>query len=123
MERWRASGRQRDVEQLQELERRREAEQRELVASLMTLGRSLNLPSGAAAPPATADLPAGAPLDAAPPQSEDDGNCAVCLTAKKTHAFYPCGHLACCGECAAKLKAGACVICRKPILDAMVVYK
>ncbi len=41
--------------------------------------------------------------------------CSVCLAAKKTHAFDPCGHRCVCGECARQILASAdpkCPICR-----------
>jgi histone H1/5 len=53
----------------------------------------------------------------------DEEDCSVCLETKRTHAFLPCGHMTCCGGCAAKLKGKACPICRKPVLDAARIYR
>ncbi|KAL0114887.1 hypothetical protein PUN28_010427 [Cardiocondyla obscurior] len=37
--------------------------------------------------------------------------CTVCLTDERTHAFVPCGHLACCLSCIESLKDNRCPIC------------
>ncbi|KAL0098444.1 hypothetical protein PUN28_018409 [Cardiocondyla obscurior] len=40
--------------------------------------------------------------------------CTVCLTNERTHAFVPCGHLACCVTCIKRLEAKRCPICNDP---------
>ncbi|XP_070519755.1 E3 ubiquitin-protein ligase cblA-like [Cardiocondyla obscurior] len=40
--------------------------------------------------------------------------CTVCLTNERTHAFVPCGHLACCVTCIKRLEAKRCPICNNP---------
>jgi hypothetical protein len=48
-----------------------------------------------------------------------NGACVVCLCAPPTCVFVPCGHIAACGGCAARLRADAtCIVCRAP-LDAV----
>ncbi|KAL0098401.1 hypothetical protein PUN28_020357 [Cardiocondyla obscurior] len=42
--------------------------------------------------------------------------CTVCLTNERTHAFVPCGHLACCVTCIKRLEAKRCPICNDPKL-------
>ncbi|XP_067210206.1 uncharacterized protein [Linepithema humile] len=37
--------------------------------------------------------------------------CTVCLINERTHAFIPCGHLACCFLCIERLEADRCPIC------------
>lgn len=37
--------------------------------------------------------------------------CTVCLVKERTHAFIPCGHLACCSSCIERLEANRCPIC------------
>ncbi|KAL0100554.1 hypothetical protein PUN28_019701 [Cardiocondyla obscurior] len=37
--------------------------------------------------------------------------CTVCFTDERTHAFVPCGHLACCLSCIESLKNNRCPIC------------
>lgn len=40
--------------------------------------------------------------------------CTVCLTNERTHAFIPCGHLACCFSCIERFEANRCPICNVP---------
>ena len=49
--------------------------------------------------------------DADLPHSYDKLNCGICLTNKIDVAFYKCGHMYCCENCADKLN-GTCPICR-----------
>jgi len=44
-------------------------------------------------------------------EAQSDDCCCVCMDAKKTHAFQPCGHKCVCATCAAQLQS--CPICRK----------
>lgn len=37
--------------------------------------------------------------------------CAVCYINERTHAFIPCGHLACCFTCIERLETKRCPIC------------
>lgn len=49
---------------------------------------------------------------------KDEGTreCVICLDAKITMAFMPCGHMCVCKECAEKyIHAAPCPICRKPV--------
>jgi hypothetical protein len=54
---------------------------------------------------------------AAEAQSDD---CIVCMDAKKTHAFQPCGHKCVCANCAAKCQI--CPICRAPVTGILKIY-
>lgn len=36
--------------------------------------------------------------------------CTVCLVNQRTHAFIPCGHLACCHQCIERLESTRCPI-------------
>ena len=50
--------------------------------------------------------------------------CCVCLTARKSVAFQPCGHVVCCIACAARIAAqtGICPTCRAPVASQLVVW-
>ncbi len=51
--------------------------------------------------------------------------CSVCLAAKKTHAFDPCGHRCVCGECAEQILAQSdpqCPICRTATTKCMRIW-
>jgi hypothetical protein len=71
------------------------------------------------------DNDGGAP-DAVPSGSGDE--CVVCLSAPKSHAFVPCGHVACCSRCAGAVRDGRmqrCPVCRALLEEGLVmrVYK
>ena len=71
---------------------------------------------GIAAPP----QPEAAAPQPAPPKPPV---CCVCLEHAPNAAFLPCGHKACCRDCAVVIAAGAssarrgpeCPVCRKPL--------
>lgn len=50
-----------------------------------------------------------------PEQSDQsyDASCVICLDAERTTVFIPCGHAACCSNCAALVQT--CPICRQDI--------
>ena len=54
----------------------------------------------------------------------EDESCLVCMSAPKTHAFVPCGHVCACADCSELVMArqGACPYCRGPALMAMRLY-
>lgn len=47
--------------------------------------------------------------------------CAVCLSAQRSHALDPCGHLCACYNCATKLNS--CPMCRRPISRILQIYQ
>lgn len=50
--------------------------------------------------------------------------CVLCLSAAKTHAFVPCGHMACCAGCVGHVTSGkirACPVCRAALRDSLVI--
>ena len=51
--------------------------------------------------------------------------CVVCMDASKDWLYVPCGHLAMCGACKARVKQQAwhCPICQKKIKQVMQVYR
>lgn len=52
--------------------------------------------------------------------------CVICCSAPKSAAFIPCGHVACCEECANSLqkksKRSDCPICRAPIQSSIRIF-
>ncbi|XP_071652253.1 uncharacterized protein [Temnothorax longispinosus] len=50
-------------------------------------------------------------------------NCTVCLVEERTHAFVPCGHLACCSSCIERLEANRCPICNVIYEDCIRIIK
>jgi hypothetical protein len=54
---------------------------------------------------------------AAEAQSDD---CIVCMDAKKTHAFQPCGHHCVCANCAYKCQI--CPMCREPVIGSLKIF-
>ena len=64
----------------------------------------------------------GLPL-ALPPLQDGDAaagkahsnECIICFDAPRNVVFTPCGHLACCGKCAAALEHRLCPVCRAPV--------
>ena len=59
-------------------------------------------------------------------QSADDGTlCVVCIDSERTHAFVPCGHNVCCGDCCTEIMAGTkeCPVCRATCLMAVHIYR
>lgn len=59
--------------------------------------------------------------------SERAGTCVVCLdeTQEVNSAFYKCGHMVACNQCASILLAinPTCPLCRQPILDVIKLYR
>ncbi len=55
----------------------------------------------------------------------DAGVCSVCRDAQKDWACIPCGHLAMCKDCSARVKrlTGQCPICSQRIKQVMQVYR
>ena len=51
-----------------------------------------------------------------------DDACCVCLDARRTHCFIPCGHLCVCLACATSLFGGPCPVCRVPCEQAVKVF-
>jgi len=76
------------------------------------VGRETLTPDACPPPPQQTDASPATPLE---PQ------CAVCLSAPPTHVFVPCGHMCCCGSCAALIRQ--CCICRKDISTSVRVYQ
>ena len=60
--------------------------------------------------------PAGSPAEPAP-SSTESAECVICLTARRTHAIFPCRHLCLCSECAGLLReqTNRCPICRRAV--------
>lgn len=58
-------------------------------------------------------------------EEEEENICIVCFINKKDTAFYRCGHVACCHECANELRTrnSTCPICRQPIQDVMKLFE
>ena len=54
--------------------------------------------------------------------SGDEESCCVCLDARRTHCFVPCGHLCVCLACATSLFGGPCPVCRVPCQQAVKVF-
>jgi len=57
--------------------------------------------------------------------NKDEGTreCVICMDAKITMAFTPCGHACTCKECAINFPLyGACPICRKGVTDALEIF-
>ena len=52
------------------------------------------------------------------------GNCAICLDAPRTHVFVPCGHMCACQECSSKVirKQRKCPICKQNSTQAIQVF-
>ena len=62
-------------------------------------------------------------VDAPPiaaPAGGGDNSCVICLDATRTTAFIPCGHLACCHQCAAGVTA--CPVCRAAFTRTQTIY-
>ncbi|KAK5111204.1 hypothetical protein LTR62_005232 [Meristemomyces frigidus] len=51
---------------------------------------------------------------------EDRGRCTICFDRKLSTAFYDCGHVVACKECAARVEI--CPVCRKRVLARLVVW-
>ena len=51
--------------------------------------------------------------------------CVICMSANKSWLCVPCGHLAMCGPCSAKVKSqtGRCPICREHIREVIKVFR
>jgi len=60
----------------------------------------------------------------APPPAEGSGlECSICMERNKNTLMLPCGHICCCGECAARLPSPKiCPLCRTPIASMQTVY-
>jgi hypothetical protein len=48
--------------------------------------------------------------------------CVVCFASEKNHAFGPCGHVSCCGDCAKVFVNKPCPMCREPVQFALKVH-
>ena len=68
------------------------------------------------APPASTATPAPA-ADAADPAGT---TCILCMEAERDTVLVPCGHLACCQDCSARLRT--CPLCRTRIVQAVRVF-
>ena len=72
-----------------------------------------------------ATTPAAAAADhAEEPKQSAAPECIVCLDAKNTHAFVPCGHVCACGPCGERVMAstGLCPYCRGKAMMVMQLY-
>ena len=60
--------------------------------------------------------PVGGPAASAAVSAES-AECIICLTARRTHAIFPCRHLCLCAECAGMLReqTNRCPICRRAV--------
>jgi len=59
-------------------------------------------------------------LTSSEPPLIDEKECVVCLSAKPTHVFAPCGHLVCCEVCVVQIEN--CPVCRADIISKVKVY-
>lgn len=88
-------------------------------ASISNHNRTPSAPALVTAPLVATPLEADVPTT--PPTAEDmkkyGGECTVCMDAPQNAIMVPCGHNACCVNCANTLLRNKqpCVICRKPI--------
>lgn len=77
--------------------------------------------SGAGRGPAPAAAVGGEDADL-----DDDALCVVCLSHRKTHAFFPCGHRCVCSECSAQIlhrpNQGHCPVCRARAAGAIQIF-
>jgi len=57
-------------------------------------------------------------------KEETENPCVVCMSFQKDTAFSPCGHLACCNDCADHVKneQQKCCICRKRVDSVLRIY-
>jgi len=57
-------------------------------------------------------------------KEESENPCVVCMSFQKDTAFSPCGHLACCNDCAEHVKneQQKCCICRKRVESVLRIY-
>jgi hypothetical protein len=53
-------------------------------------------------------------------EAQSDDCCCVCMDAKKTHAFQPCGHKCVCATCAAQCQT--CPICRAHVIGSLKIF-
>ena len=53
-------------------------------------------------------------------EAQSDDCCCVCLDAKKTHAFQPCGHKCVCATCAARCQT--CPMCRAHVIGSLKIF-
>lgn len=96
----------------------------DLAAASQRLRALLVVSDDAQGPAAARPLARGAPGD-------HDDQCVVCLSADRSHAFAPCGHVAVCGECADLLQATAkgrgeeltCPLCRAVVAAVVLVQR
>jgi len=42
--------------------------------------------------------------------------CVICIDARRSHVFLPCGHFCCCENCIPKAN-GVCPMCRQPVKE------
>jgi len=57
-------------------------------------------------------------------KEETENPCVVCMSFQKDTAFSPCGHLACCNDCAEHVKTEQqkCCICRKRVESVLKIF-
>jgi hypothetical protein len=50
--------------------------------------------------------------------------CSICLDKKKTHGYFPCGHICLCNDCSKRIniKKDKCIICREKIKFINIAY-
>ena len=62
-------------------------------------------------------LPAAAAAAASAAASHESAECVICLTARRSHAIFPCRHLCLCADCADLLRhqTNRCPICRRMV--------
>ena len=56
-------------------------------------------------------------------KAEEDEKCKVCMDAKLDAVFVPCGHMFSCMDCARKLTARGCPVCRINVSVTVRVFK
>lgn len=64
------------------------------------------------------------PISESTKNTNNFGNCAICLDAPRTHVFVPCGHMCACQECSSKVihKQRKCPICKQNSTQAIQVF-
>jgi len=56
-------------------------------------------------------------------KSVEQNKCLICVQEKKLVAFYKCGHICCCENCAKRFLRNQCPICRQRVNDFIKVYQ
>eukprot|EP00271_Cylindrocystis_brebissonii_P000759 TRINITY_DN10977_c0_g1_i1.p2 TRINITY_DN10977_c0_g1~~TRINITY_DN10977_c0_g1_i1.p2 ORF type:complete len:131 (-),score=23.13 TRINITY_DN10977_c0_g1_i1:884-1276(-) len=123
------------VGHLLEVQRRRKIERRVRAAALEREERLKRLQQqigGPASSPSTAGADAPSPSPSGAPGGKRERRdervegslpdlCVICLEAKYSCAFSPCGHMCCCSSCASQLSD--CPLCRRRIDHSLRVYR